>query len=77
MKSNFLVSSETSLTEFCRRIVVVSILLKELELRTHLRKFELYIYLGNTVNPVKQPYLLYVLIPQISIECQQSLLKLF
>lgn len=57
--------------------MVAFILLKELELRTHLRKSELYMYLGNTINPVKQPYLLYVLIPRISIKSLQPPLKLF
>lgn len=32
---------------------MLSILLKGLDLRFHLRKFELYIYLGSTLNLIK------------------------
>lgn len=77
MKSNFSVSSKANLTEFCERVMVFLIPPKELELRSHVRKFELYIYLGNTVSPIKHPYLLYPLIPKINIKSLQSPVKLF
>lgn len=77
MKSNLSVSSNAGRTEFCRGILVVFIFLKALGLRSYLRKFKIYLYLGNTHNPRKQSYLLYPLIPQINIKSLQPLLKLF
>lgn len=77
MKSNLSVSSNASLTDFCSKILVVFIFLKTLELRSYHRKFEIYIYLGSTLNPRKKSYLLYSLTPKINIKSLQPLLKLF
>lgn len=43
--------------------MVVLILLEELELRSHLRRFELYIYVGNSLSPVNDHIFLTLLFP--------------
>lgn len=56
---------------------MVFILLNGLELRSYLKTFELYIYLGNTLNLIQQSCLLYSPSPLINIRCLHSLLRLF
>lgn len=57
--------------------MMVFILPKELDLRSYLKKLELCIYLGNTLHPIQQSYLLYLPRPQMNIKCLHSLLRHF